>query len=139
MIKDALEGKVTEEWLAKRAQAHDKEDGEIPYGRNANTSFFMESYDASSFTEAQKDGCITETFLAVDSAGNRTRKEIQVYIVEVPLYPEEKIYGRVRFISKSYFKDENGNLVEEESGGLATDSVWRLDESYRMILEHLFE
>ena len=46
--------------------------------------------------------------------------------------------GKVRFISKKYFKDENGNLINEMMGGLASDSVWRLDESYRVLLEQLF-
>ena len=138
-LKDAIEGRVTEEWLAKRALAHDREDGEIPYGKNKNTSFFMENYKASNFTKLQKEGCVTETFLAVDSAENRTRKEIEVYVIDTPIYPEEKVFGRVRFISKSYFSDKNGNLLGEELGGLAEDSIWRMEESYLKVLKNLFD
>ena len=138
-LKDAMAGNVTESWLAKRAEAFDQEDGEIPYGKNESTSFFMEDYQITDFTEFQKEGSVTETFLAIDSAGNRTKKNICVHIVDTQIYPQKQILGKVRFISKKYFMDENGNLVDEAMGGLGYDSVWRIDERYRRILEELFE
>ena len=138
-LEDAAAGKITEGWLAERAAAFDEEDGEIPYGQNETTSFFMEDYQTSDFTELQKEGSVMETFLATDSAGNTTRKQIQVHIVDTRVYPAGKFLGRVRFISKQYFIDENGNLVEEEKGGLESDSIWRLDEAYRSLLEELFQ
>lgn len=54
-------------------------------------------------------------------------------------YHADKFTGKVRFISKKYFKDENENLISEMMGGLAEDSIWRLDETYRVLLEQLFQ
>lgn len=138
-FKDAVQGKITENWLAKKANAYDKEDGEIPYGKNKNTSFFMENYEAADFTELQKEGSVTKTFFAVDSVGNATRKDVLVHIVDTSIYPEEKIFGRVRFISSRYFWDEEGNLISEELGGLEENSIWRWNEDYRGLLEKLFQ
>ena len=138
-LADASAGKVTEEWLAKRTFAYDVEDGEIPYGRNAVASFYMENYQVREFIEIQEEGSINKTFCAIDSVGNRTKKDIWIHIIDAQIYPEEKIFGRVRFISKKYFWDEEKKLISEEMGGLAEDSVWRLDENYRRLLEKLYE
>jgi len=135
---DAVDGKITEDWLAKKASAYDLEDGEIPYGKNKNTSFYMENYKASDFTELQKEGSVTKTFLAVDSIGNATRKDVLIQIVDTNIYPKEKIFGRVRFISDKYFWDEKKNLISEKMGGLEEDSIWRWNEAYRGLLENLF-
>ena len=138
-LSDAIAGNITEKWLAQRAEAYDLEDGEIPYGKNANNSFYIENYKASDFLELQREASVIKTFLAVDSAGNSIKKDILIYIVEPAIYPEEKIYGRVRFISEKYFWDEKKNLIREEMGGLAENSIWRWDENYRILLEKLFE
>lgn len=138
-LSDASSGKITEEWLAKKAMAIDQEDGDIPYGRGDASSFFMEDYQATDFTEFRSEGSVTETFLAVDSAGNCTRKRIKVYIVDTQMYPAQKVTGNLRFISSKYFKNENGNLLNQEEGGLEKDSIWRLDEEYRGLLEMLFQ
>ena len=138
-LADANAGKISESWLAKKASAHDLEDGEIPYGKNKNTSFVMENYKASDFTKRQEEGSIEKTFIAIDSAGNTTKKDVLIHIVNTKSYPEEKIFGRVRFISEKYFWDENKKLISEELGGLSEDSIWRWEESYRALLEKLFE
>lgn len=138
-LEDARKGKITEEWLAQRAEAVDQEDGILPYGHNKNTSFFIENYQATHFTELQKEGDVIETFFAEDSAGNTTRKNVKIHIVDTHMYPAEKFTGKVRFISKKYFKDKKGNLISEIMGGLAEDSIWRLDETYRALLEQLFQ
>lgn len=138
-LEDAQKGKITEAWLSERAEAFDQEDGAIPYGKNERTSFFMQDYLPTDFTEFQGEGWVTETFLAVDSAGNISKKKIKVYIVDTSMYPEGCIFGEVRFISKRYFVDENGNLISEDLGGLDSNSVWRLDEEYRGILKKIFQ
>ena len=138
-LEDAVAGVITENWLAQRAEAYDLEDGEIPYGKNENTAFFMEDYQASDFTELQKEESVMQTFLAKDSAGNTTKKDILIHIVKTENYPKERVFGRVRFISARYFWDENQNLISEEMGGLAEDSIWRWDEAYRGLLEKLFK
>lgn len=138
-LADAVGGKISEAWIAKKASAHDMEDGEIPYGKNKNTSFLIENYQASDFTKFQEEGSVTKTFVAVDSAGNITKKDILIHIVRTDIYPKEEIFGRVRFISEKYFWDENKKLISEELGGLSEDSIWRWEESYRALLEKLFE
>lgn len=137
-LEDAQGGKITEAWLAKRAEAYDQEDGEIPYGKNESTSFVMQNYQPTDFTDFQGEGYVTETFLAVDSAGNISKRKIQVYIVDTFIYSDDCVFGKPRFISRRYFIDENGELLSEEFGGLASNSIWRLDDEYRGILEKLF-
>ena len=138
-LVDAVAGEITEKWLSQKAFASDLEDGEIPYGKNEKTSFFMENYQASDFTKLDKEGSLKKVFLAVDSAGNTTRKNILIHVIDTKIYPKEKIFGRVRFISSKYFWDENKNLLSEEKGGLSDDSIWRKDENYRGLLERLFQ
>ena len=138
-LEDALAGRITENWLARKAEAYDVEDGEIPYGKNEDTAFFMENYQASDFTELQEEARVSKTFLAEDSAGNITEKDILIHIIETKVYTEDEIFGRVRFISAKYFWDEHKNLICEEEGGLAEDSIWRWDAEYKALLEKLFE
>lgn len=138
-LEDAQAGRITEMWLALRVRAIDREDGIIPYGRKNNKLFFLMNYQASKYTKLQKEEVIIETFFARDSAGNTTRKIVEVHILDTQMYPADKFTGKVRFISKKYFKDENGNLISEMLGGLAEDSVWRLDDTYRTLLEQLFQ
>ena len=136
--KAALEGRVTEEWLSQRVQAIDREDGEIPYGRREGASFFIEDYQAVRYTEIESEGIVKENFIAEDTAGNSTNKCIDIHVVDTSMHQADKFTGRVRFINKKYFKDEKGNLLSEIMGGLAEDSIWRWDESYRQLLEELF-
>lgn len=138
-LADVVAGKITEAWLAQKAFAYDLEDGEIPYGKNIDNSFYIENYRELDFTKFQEEGSLRKMFCAVDSAGNKTRREIEIHIIDTSIYPKEKIFGRVRFISKKYFWDENKNLITEEMGGLMEDSIWRLDENYRLLLEKLFQ
>lgn len=138
-LADAQAGKITEEWLSKRAEALDQEDGEIPYGKNDKTSFLLEDYNASDFTVFREEGSMTKTFLAMDSAGNMTEKKILVHIVDNRIYPANHMLGRVRFISKRYFWSADGGLLEEILGGLDENSIWRMNEEYRKLLEELFQ
>lgn len=138
-LLDAQKGKVTEEWLSQRAEAVDGEDGEIPYGSNDTTSFLMQKFCPSDYTEVSKEGCLEEVFVAVDSAGNKTQKTVQIHVVDDQIHPSSRFRGRIRFISKKYFWKENGELLEESLGGLTEDSVWRLNEEYRSVLEKLFD
>ena len=138
-LEDALNGKITESWLAQKASAHDLEDGEIPYGKNESTSFIMENFQSSDFAAIREEGSVKKTFLATDSARNTTRKDILIHIVDTKVYPKEDVFGRVRFISSKYFWDKNKNLISEEKGGLSNRSIWRWDENYRNLLEKLFQ
>lgn len=136
--KDALAGLVTEEWLAKKAQAIDPEEGIIPYGKRDGASFFLEKYEATRYTKCEGEGVVKECFFASDSVGNEVRKEVSVHIVDASMYPADKVTGRVRFISKKYFKNEDGNFIEAKMGGLDDDSIWRWNRDYLELLEDLF-
>ena len=138
-LVDAISGHITEEWLAEKAEAYDLEDGEIPYGKNKRTFFFMKDYQATDFTELQEEGCVKKMFLAMDSAGNLAKKEIEIHVADTKIYPQERVFGRVRFISEKYFWDAKKNLINENQGGLAENSIWRWKEEYRKLLEKLFE
>lgn len=43
---------------------------------------------------------------------------------------------RCRFISSKYFEDECGNLIPQENGGLAAESIWATDVLKRQILRY---
>lgn len=136
-LEDAQNGKIDIDWLARNARATDKEDGEIPFGENENNSFVLTNYALTDFTSFQKEGAVMQTFCAVDSSGNITKKDIWVYIVDSTIYDAELIFGAPRFISKNYFKDAQGNLIADELGGLLENSIWRMDDSYLSLLEKI--
>ncbi|MBR3811955.1 MAG: InlB B-repeat-containing protein [Agathobacter sp.] len=137
-LKDAKEGKITEEWLAKRVNAFDQEDGVLPYGHTDKTSFYIQNFRATHYTSIPREGKLKETFVAKDRAGNITQKTVQIYVVDTELIPPEKYMGKVRFISKKYYKGIRNSFVSPDKGGLELDSVWRLEKAYRDLLDALF-
>lgn len=137
-LEDAMNGKITEEWLAEHVQAGDVEDGEIPYGYHQDNSFWIIDYLATDFTGFTKNGAVTETFCAIDSVGNETQKRITVHIVDTSIYDAEQYLGYARFISKTYYKDETGVFIDSALGGLRAKSCWRTDSEYVEVLDALF-
>jgi hypothetical protein len=137
-IKDAKKGKITEEWLAQRTSAFDQKDGVIPYGRTAKTHFYIQNFTATHYKRITREGILKETFVAKDSSGNITKKTVQIYVVDTELIPPEKYAGKIRFISKKYYKENTNTFVSPDKGGLETDSVWRLDKAYQDLLDKLF-
>lgn len=136
-LQDAKDGKITETLLASYAKAMDTEDGDIVYGSHERTSFLIEDYEEGRFSKLEKEEQIKLTFCAKDSSGNICRREITVFVVDTDLYKEAEVRGKVRFISKKYYKDKSGNFVTEESGGLMQDSIWKTG-IYQEILDALF-
>lgn len=136
-LEEAKEGVITEQWLSNYMTATDIEDGNISYGIHKKNSFVLTNYSPNDFMGFQKDGYVTEEFCATDHIGNQTRKLIKVYIVDTTIYDIEKITGTVRFLGRTYYKDNNG-FVKEENGGLAENSIWRMDESYTRVLDRLW-
>lgn len=130
-LEDAKNGVITENWFQNYVSAKDAEDGELP--------FSMVDYSSIDFTSFEKDGAVSQTFSAVDSAGNKTIKRIWVYIVDTTIYDARLIFGTPRFLSGKYFKDESGNFMLPEHGGLWNNSIWRLDESYTQCLDMIFQ
>lgn len=138
-LRAAQQGRITEEWLVQRVEAVDPEEGELLYGKHENSFFFIEGFEAGNYT-ALKNECIKEEiFSAADSAGNITRKVIQVHVIDTSMYAAKDFRGKVRFISEKYYKDVEGNLIDAEKGGLSEDSVWRMDKEYQALLDKLFK
>lgn len=136
-LQDAKTGKITETLLASYAKVLDREDGEIAYGNHEQNFFLIENYEESKFSKLEKEEQVELTFYAKDSSGNICRRKVTVFIVDTDLYKETEVRGKVRFISKKYYKDENGNFVSEENGGLMKNSIWKTMR-YGTLLDELF-
>lgn len=137
-LRDAQEGKITEKWLANYVKASDFEDGQILYGDNFKNEFGIMDYMSTDFTEFKKDGAVTETFYAIDSAGNETKKRITIHIVDTAIYDAKIFLGIPRFISAKYYRDATGRFIDEDFGGLKEKSLWRKNASYTQVLDTLF-
>lgn len=138
-LKSAQEGKITEEWLFSFACATDKEDGEIAPGKHENNYFLLPRYNPAKYTKAVRETSFSEIFSVKDSAGNICNRSIRVHLVDTSSYSEEKPDGDVRFISKEYFLNQDGNLLSREEGGLDEDSIWRCDETFLELLRQVLE
>lgn len=136
-LRQIGEGIVSEEWLARYMKAADAEDGTIDYGRNVQNAFYVVDYSMDDFYSFTKSGYLTQTFYAVDSSGNETYKTIKVHIVDDAVSGTKQLPS-VRFISAKYYKNEQGEWIDEQAGGLLANSIWRLEETYRNILDELF-
>ena len=51
--------------------------------------------------------------------------------------PEDDIYF-TRFISSKYYKDSDGNYIDELNGGLKDNSQWRKEPPYIEVIEKVF-
>lgn len=135
-LEEARAGEITMDALLNHAVAWDKEavtetnpDGILAYGEDveAGTAFVIEDYDESELQGFMHEGSITETYLAQDRAGNITRRQVTVYIVDSST-------GRIdagedndiRFISREYIDT------------LGENSVWRVDDVYNHALVNAF-
>lgn len=137
-IHNARAGKVTEEYIASYASASDKEDGSLSYGVDENHMFVLKDYGKDVYLNAEKEGYVKETFVVMDSSGNRAERTIKVYLIDTKIYTEAEIDGTLRFISQEYFQKEDGNLLSEDEGGLKEESVWRRDEEFLKLLQQVF-
>lgn len=137
-LEDAKNGVITDVWLSGYMLAEDLEDGKISFGTHEKNSFLIIDYLSTDFTSFKKDGYITQTFCAIDSVGNITTKQIKVHVVDITIYDAKTLVGSCRFISSTYYKDEQGNFVDESQGGLWMDSIWRLDKEYEKTLDDVF-
>ena len=132
-LEQAQSGYITEEELLSHAKATDEEDGEIPGGDHAEqgNSFRVMDYATTDFTGFTADGSVTETYLATDSVGNRTRYKVTVHITDSA--PQKVLpSGTTRFISAKYYSRAS------EEGGLRETSIWKQDPDYQNALEQTF-
>ena len=123
---------ITMAELLSHAEARDVEDGtlapgaDIDIGDGRKTSFIVMDYQISDFTGFTTDGTVSVTYQATDSAGNVTRKRINVHVIDTT--PQDVKEGKVRFISNKYLDKS------EADGGLAADSVWNTRSDYHDLL-----
>ena len=130
-LEQAKSGYITEEELLSHALATDEEDGMIEAGEHEENSFRILDYTPEDFTSFEDSGSVTETYVATDRAGNRTRLQVTVYIIDTA--PDKILPDRtVRFISEKYYR------ASESGGGLAEDSVWYTDLNYKEQIERAF-
>ena len=132
-LTQAQSGYITDSEILSHATAYDREDGSpIEPGFHENgTSFSIPDYQASDFTQFQREGSCTENLTVVDSAGSTYYKQITVYVVDttaVAVKPE----GTTRFINEYYYNQPEAN------GGLAADSIWLTDPEYAAALQTAF-
>ena len=129
-LDEAQDGKITLAELMKTAFAIDGEVGDVTDFARGEGSFSVMDYSASDFTRFTASGSVTVTYKAVDKVGNEAYCTVTVFIVDKdqPLFPAVSRY--VRFISRSFFKDEEGHFVAAADGGLHMESAWRNQAGY---------
>lgn len=128
-LEQAVSGEITQEELLKKVVAADKEDGILSNGTNV----IVKDFDADLFTGITTDEIVYVDYQATDSFGNMRTKRIPITITDTSM---KKVGTKkyVRFISNHFFKDDAGNLISYEDGGLEKTSIWRTNESYRNLL-----
>ena len=129
-LEQAQSGAITQEELLKKVIGTDKEDGTLLNG----TSVVVKDYSASTFTGITADKEVEITYQARDSFGNTVTKKVSVFITDT-LVKEGRKKHYVRFISFDFWRDDSGNLLAAEQGGVEKTSVWRINSNYRMLLE----
>lgn len=131
-LEEAQNGVITYELLMEQASAYDREEitqenpsGEIPKGRDETrgTQFGILDYSGDEFISFSHGGSVTVTYQAVDAGGNRTRKQIRIYLVDTAARSAEEQKSEVRFISSRYLTT------------LPEDSKWRKDSSCAGLLD----
>ena len=65
----------------------------------------------------------------------RVAPSVDLYATWAPI---PYVVNGVRFISGKYYKDEKGNWIAPEEGGLSVSSLWRVKEEYSAILDEIF-
>ena len=138
-LDDAKAGRITEQEIASHARAFDEIDGEIAYGRNSTTSFKLTNYRANRFCNMQSGGVIRLKFKAKNSTNKVVEKEIDVHVIEIISKKSDDNIKRIRFIDKKYLEKPEGGFVDENAGGLRSDSCWINSNQYYRILKNALE
>lgn len=134
-LNEAQNGEITYAELMSQALAEDREDGSnIAPGMDEEkgTSFVLIDYQETDFTRFKQDGSVTETYQITDSAGNKYKKMITVYIVDTAAV-EIKPEGTTRFIDEKYYGESY------EYGGLEEHSLWKTEPEYIETIQEAFE
>ena len=133
-LEQAQSGYITLDELMSHATAGDREDGDIKAGVDdeKHTTFDVWDYLPEDFTSFVSNGSVTETYRAIDSVGNVTKKMVTVHIVDTAANDPEPI-RTTRFINEKYYR------ASYENGGLEADSIWLTNPDYRATIEQAFE
>ena len=133
-LEQAQSGYITLDELMSHATAGDREDGDIKAGVDdeKHTTFDVWDYLPEDFTSFVSNGRVTETYRAIDSVGNVTKKMVTVHIVDTAANDPEPI-RTTRFINEKYYR------ASYENGGLEADSIWLTNPDYRATIEQAFE
>lgn len=142
-LLDAKRGIVTAEWLCRYVYVVDLEDGEISYedgygAEKPDGGFGILDFQSYQYLQCTEETCIVERFYARDSIGNETYKQVEVYVVEDAKVELNANAGNIRFLSGKYYKDEQGNWIAEEEGGLTENSIWKWRAEHVAILDEIF-
>lgn len=140
---DIEAGRVTESSVAANFKAYDREDGEIIYGKNEANRFEIISFPQeeinsiltrSSGKSGEKDK-IEIVLEAQDSVGNLVTERVYLHFVNTVTASKKETFGKIRFISDKYYKNDDGTYVNEKAGGLMENSCWYKLDDYRSIIE----
>ncbi len=133
-LTDARSGRITEEILLQQACAKDREnssednpEGIVKSGvdEEKNTVFCVEDYTEEEWKNFAHEGTTTITYYAKDAAGNVSRKQVTVYLVDTTSQQVKDKEKTFRFISEKYLDT------------ITQDSIWRREENYRQLEEAL--
>lgn len=122
-LPEAQQGKVTEEELLKKVSV----DGDI-------SGLHVADYDASYWTGLSGETEALVKYEALDAKGRTISAQATIYIVDTtPVYDLNRPY--VRFISRKYWRNPDGTLVDPEYGGVEWWSVWRNNPEYTAYMD----
>lgn len=128
-LRQAARGEITEQKLLERVAATDREDGILINGEHVR----VVGYRAEDYTGLTQEAELSVTYEAVDSAGSRVTEQVTVYIVDTT--PREVTEtSHVRFISGKFYRN-GADYVSPRGGGLMENSVWKVNEAYRTVLD----
>lgn len=129
-LEQAVGGSVTQEALLVDVKGIDREDGALTNGSDV----VVIRYRPEDFTDFTVEGGVSVTYQATDSFGNTVTKTVMAYLVDTALH-ENDTEEYVRFISQEFYQNEDG-FVAQEQGGLAENSIWKINESYAAALQY---
>ncbi len=140
-LDEAQNGHITLDELMGTANAIDGDVGDETDFDNGEGAFTIIDYAKADFTKFTATGSVTVTYIAVDKVGNKVKEVITVHIID----KNQTVFGSddsakqyVRFISGKYYKEADGEFIDDEHGGVDENSVWRIFYEYEKLLTDTF-
>ena len=136
-LEEAQNGDITIDELLRTGTAVDGEVGDKTDFASGEGTYTIIDYAIEDFTQFTATGSVTVTYVAIDKVGNKVKTIVTVYIVDQNQTVENTYDSStkyIRFISKDYFKDVNGEFIEAGNGGLADNSAWKTFFEYEKAL-----